>query len=805
MNIRKTKAALAGYLNESRLVKWGLLILIMAVFSVLLYPGIIITTPSYQLGDVAKRDIKTPKDFLIEDRIATERNRKEAADSVLTVYDHNTLLLDRISRNVRNAFSAVREAATEPLSDQGSVLEENRGSEISMANDVSVSERIWAAKEGFERELGISVSEGAYRVLMREGFSEQIAERIVSILEKFLSTGIVSNKEVLMRESDRGILLRSVGTKAERIIRNPGIFYGLDQAKTTVRSAAQTDLKNINYTLFNLIVDYSQRLLQPNITLNRNETEERKLAAAADVKPILYRIKAGEMLLREGERVTEVQLLKLKALHQQNRLEKHYARTVGALMLILSLMLTTYFLNTRKPERKVFQTNKDLLFVVILLVFFFFVPKIFQTIYEPLIRSTPFAASEASIFYGIPLAASAMTVCLFMGFSVAVPFSVVMAACTAVMFQSRFEIFLYFLLNSVMGAYWMQNCRERKVFAIAGLKLGLLNILLAMATDVYLGELSGLKLAWDGFLGFLGGVGAGILTAGIVPLLEMLFAYTTDITLLELANLERPILRRLMMEAPGTYHHSIVVGSMVEAAAAEIGANPLLAKVCGYYHDIGKIKKPLYYIENQSHCENRHDRLAPSMSSLILISHVKEGVEIAKKHKLGGEISDTIRQHHGTSIIKYFFEKAKKLKGEDAVNLENFRYPGPKPQTRVVGLVMMADVAEAASRTLENPTPSRIKGLVGNLIEKITADGQLDHCDLTLRDLHKIEASFIKILNAIHHHRVEYPEEGQSKRRQTKEKEKHGGSDHRQPKNPDNFPGEGPKNSPATIRRLGVS
>ncbi|MFW5635349.1 MAG: HD family phosphohydrolase [Thermodesulfobacteriota bacterium] len=801
MNIKKTKTALAEYLHSSRLVKWVLLVVVMAVFTVILYPGIIITAPSYQLGDVAKRDIKTPKDFLIEDRIATERNRQEAAQSVLTVYDHNTLLQNRINQNVRNAFAAVRNMMAESPSEAAA----GPASDISLKNGDVPSEQVWAARESFEKELGISVSDGAYRVLMREGFSERIADRIVAILEKFLSTGIVTNKEVLLRESDQGIILRSVGTKAERIIRNPGMFYGLDQAKTTVRSAAQADLKDINYTLFNLIVDFAQRLLQPNITLNRNETEERKVAAAADVKPILYRIKAGEMLLREGERVTEVQLLKLKTLRQQNRLEKHYARTVGALMLILSLLLITYFLNTRKPERKVFQSNKDLLFVVVLLVFFFFVPKISQTLYEALIRSTPFAASEASIFYGIPLAAGAMTVCLFRGFSAAVPFSVVMAACTAVIFQSRFEIFLYFLLNGVMGAYWMQNCRERKVFAIAGLKLGLLNVLLAVATDVYLGELSGFKLAWDGLLGFLGGVGAGILTAGIVPLLEMLFAYSTDITLLELANLERPILRRLMMEAPGTYHHSIVVGSMVEAAASEIGANPLLAKVCGYYHDIGKIKKPLYYIENQSHCENRHDRLAPSMSSLILISHVKEGVEIAKNHKLGGEISDAIRQHHGTSIIKYFYEKAKKLKGEDAVKLENFRYPGPKPQTREIGLVMMADVAEAASRTLENPTPSRIKGLVGNLMEKISSDGQLDHCDLTLRDLHKIKASFIKILNAIHHHRVEYPDEGQSKRKQTKEKEKHGGSDHRQPKNPDNFSGEGSKNSPATVRRIGVS
>ena len=213
-----------------------------------------------------------------------------------------------------------------------------------------------------------------------------------------------------------------------------------------------------------------------------------------------------------------------------------------------------------------------------------------------------------------------------------------------------------------------------------------------------------------------------------------------------------------MIEAPGTYHHSVIVGSLVEAAASEIGANPLLAKVCGYYHDIGKIKKPLYFIENQKGGINKHDKLAPSMSSLILISHIKYGVEIARTNKLGQVIIDTIRQHHGTSLIKYFYEKARQQKGDDSVNMDDFRYSGPKPQTREAGLVMLADVVEAASRTLDNPTPSRIQSLVKNLFNNILSDGQLDECELTLKDLHKIARSFDKILNGIHHHRIEYIE-----------------------------------------------
>jgi putative nucleotidyltransferase with HDIG domain len=240
---------------------------------------------------------------------------------------------------------------------------------------------------------------------------------------------------------------------------------------------------------------------------------------------------------------------------------------------------------------------------------------------------------------------------------------------------------------------------------------------------------------------------------------------------------------------------------MVEAAASAIGANPLLARVCGYYHDIGKIKKPLYFIENQANGKNRHDQLAPSMSALILISHVKDGVEIARKHKLGKAIIDTIRQHHGTSLISFFYEKAKQLKGEDAVNIDDYRYPGPKPQNREAGLVMLADVIEAASRTLENPTPSRIQGLVQNLINKIFSDGQLDNCELTLKDLNNIAKSFIKILDGIYHHRIEYPETPAS----SGGKGKNGNSDKQPPGSPADSPGEDTQEGPSHLRRLGQS
>jgi hypothetical protein len=282
----------------------------------------------------------------------------------------------------------------------------------------------------------------------------------------------------------------------------------------------------------------------------------------------------------------------------------------------------------------------------------------------------------------------------------------------------------------------------------------------ALALQTMEGKLVHLETPLNLLFAFLGGIIAGILVTGFSPLVEKVFGYTTDMILMERANLDQPLMRQLLLHAPGTYHHSVIVGNMVEAAAEAIGTNPLLSRVSAYYHDIGKVQKPLYFIENQMGTENKHEKLAPSMSSLILIAHVKDGVELARQYKLETPLIDVIRQHHGTGLISYFYQKAVELKGGDTsqVSTEDFRYPGPKPQSREAGLVLLADATEAASRTLIDPTPSRIQGLVQKIINNAFSDGQLDECDLTLKDLNLIAASFTKTLNAIFHHRVEYPE-----------------------------------------------
>jgi putative nucleotidyltransferase with HDIG domain len=792
---------LRGPLFRLRLI---VLIAVTALFTLILYPNLMVTKLAYSVGDVAEKDIKAPKDFLVEDQTATEIKRQQAVQDVLTVYDYDTDLVNRLVQMVNGTFAdmrALRQAAAE-----------SRGTDLGAANNTLAEDKrkgltvsTEEARKVFEDKLGIRVGKGAFMALETDGFSKHIADAIGEILQKILESGIVASKDVMLKDFEKGIILREVRTKDERIVRDARQFYSLDQAKALVRSTGQPALRDLDYAMANLVVDLAQRLIQPNITLNRNETEDRKHRAMAEIKPVLYQVKAGEMLLREGERVSDLHVLKLKALESQTKPEQFFFGTLGSAAVIFSLIAVIYLLFLERRLRQSQTPAKDILLMACMFLFFQLLAQAMSSFLELVFRSSHYAIPVWTAVFAVPLVAAPMTICVFLGLPAALPFAIVTAFGAALALSNSLPMCVYYLVTGCMGAYWVRNCRERKVFVMAGAKTGMLSVLLAAAAGCFLQDFSWTGLLWSAAFAFLGGIGSGVVTGGIVPLTEMAFGYTTDISLLELANLDRPILRQLMMEAPGTYHHSVIVGSMAEAAAAEIDANPLLGKVAGYYHDIGKIRKPLYFIENQRNGKNRHDKLAPSMSSLILVAHIKDGVEVAREHKLGPVIIDGIRQHHGTSLIRFFFEKARQLKGEDQVKENDFRYPGPKPQTREAALVMLADVVEAASRTLENPTPGRIKGQVQELINRILADGQLDECDITLKDIHRIAVSFTTILNGIHHHRIEYFEHRLPAGENAKGKLRHGHSDRQSPKASQDLPEKDPAGRPNSVRRFKAS
>ena len=802
MNILRKQAGNPVIPAAADTIPLVILVCVVAAITFILYPNLVIQQHVYQPGDVVQRDIKAKKDFLIEDHAATDEKRRSAAAAVRTVYDYDDALAGAIVDRVLQSF-AIPRSVYEAFSMESAAISTGSqpSTDAATGRPVSLDVLIRQQKPGFEEALGIPITQDAYGILATQRFSHDIESLTIRILTEILGNGVVANKDVLLKELDRGVTLRSISEKSETVVTALRRYYGVDQARTMVRVIGQPLLKDQNYTVRNLIVEMVQQLIQPNITLNRSETEERRKQASEAIKPVLYQIKAGEMLLREGERVSEDDLSKLEMARKSAEDKRMPASGLGAALLVACLLLAVYIPSIGPSHEVRRRLNRNLLFIGVILVAFLLMARISSMLAANLTANMDYPVTAESLAWSIPLGSGAMIVCLFLGLDVAIGFSVLLAVGTAAIYQNHFGILLFYLASTIMAAYWLQNCRERKEFFKAGLKLGVFNMVVVTAIDAYFADMAGMKLMWDWLAAFMGGFVAGIVTAGAAPLVEIAFDYTSDIKLMELANLDRPILRRLMLEAPGTYHHSVVVGSLVEAAASEIGANPLLAKVCGYYHDIGKINKPLYFIENQSGGKNKHDKLAPSMSKRILIAHVKDGVDFAREHKLGHVITDVIAQSHGTSVITYFYDKAVRQQGEDAVNIDDYRYPGPRPQTKEAGIVMLADVVEAALRTLDNPTPARLQGRVQKLINKVFSEGQLDECELTLKDLHNIAKSFIKILNGIHHHRIDYPE----KQPQGNGRAANGHSDRQPAERASHRREENPEEGGSHLKRLGLS
>jgi putative nucleotidyltransferase with HDIG domain len=327
-------------------------------------------------------------------------------------------------------------------------------------------------------------------------------------------------------------------------------------------------------------------------------------------------------------------------------------------------------------------------------------------------------------------------------------------------FLGEIDYMIVALAGSLVSVFSIRKATQRSSLTRAGLFIAITNIFSILALGLIHRSTSQIILN-NCMWGILNGFASVILTIGILPFLESFFDITSSFKLMELSNPNQPLLKELLVEAPGTYHHSVVVGNLAETAAEEIEANALLTRVGAYYHDIGKLKRPYFFSENQEAYKNTHDDMEPSLSALVIASHVKDGVDMAKKYRLPKAIIDIINQHHGTGLISYFFHRA--LQSNDSknssINEENYRYSGPKPQTKEAGIILLADSLEAEARTLNNPTSSRIKNLTQNVINRNLENGQLDECNLTLRDLNKIKDVFSRILTGMFHNRVEYPDE----------------------------------------------
>jgi putative nucleotidyltransferase with HDIG domain len=396
--------------------------------------------------------------------------------------------------------------------------------------------------------------------------------------------------------------------------------------------------------------------------------------------------------------------------------------------------------------------EKNLLAIVTLLTTTLGLSRLSEYLFLAMAKGLNLSYREAHFFL-IPLPSGAMLATLLFDFHTSIVFSFIVSLLSGLWLEEPF-FSIYFFIGSLVASFSILNSKKRSSILKGGFLIGITNLTMALL------YLFSKNLIFNPFsptvagFAFMSGFIISAFVFLLLPLFELLFNMTTDISLVEFLDVDHPLMKALMRDAPGTYHHSVIVANLVEAAAENIRVNKLLARVGAYYHDIGKVKMPHYFVENQTG-ENRHEHITPHMSSLVLISHTKDGVELARQYKLPEAIIDIIQQHHGDSLITFFYEKAKAV-GE-TVEESDYKYPGPKPKTKEAALIMMADAVEAASRVLTEPSSARISALVEKIISRIIMEGQLDECDFTFKEIAQIKRSFIHTLTGIFHKRINYP------------------------------------------------
>ncbi|MBN1363912.1 MAG: HDIG domain-containing protein [Syntrophaceae bacterium] len=739
------------FLRNSFFQKWSIAIVLCLIMALIMAPEFYFTEPQFKIGMIAPKNIKADHAFLVEDKQATEQKKIEDSENIKPVYDYNSQIADNVIKKITKSFILAAERY------------KYYHKEITAKNKKTDTSRLQKEKNRLESNLGIRLKPEEFHVLNRYKFSEELQQKFSRLIISFYENKFVTKDVFGKAERKKGIVIRNSRTQIAEDINDFTLIFNVSEIDAPLLKTVNMIFGNEDNSLMEAAFSITRKLIKPNLTFNKEVTKKKRLAVIEEGNQTFFQVQKNEMLVREGEKIGYLELAKLNAYFkdaQENKLSR-FTIMLGFFFTAMFLSIVLYLWRTRNWSKTVERSNLDLFVFGLIALMQIILIEAGIFISAAINRSFPSIPTE-SCYFAIPFAFGAMTTAILINRNVAMIIGVLTSFLIGFIFDEKIIFPLFSFLGSIAASYQIVRIRQRSVFLKIGLFLGIINMAAIICLNLITGNFFN-DLLSRLVMGFLGGIFTGILVAGITPLLESIFGFITDIKLLELANLNQPIFQQMIIEAPGTYHHSIIVSSLAESAAEAIGSNSLLVKVSAYYHDIGKLKKPQYFIENQQDCENRHDNLSPKMSSLIIISHVKDGCELAAHAKLGRQIINIIRQHHGTSIVSYFYDKAKKDKDESIRSLSesDFRYPGPKPQTKEAGLIMLADIIEASSRTLSNPTPSRIRSLVKERIQSVYMDGQLDECELTLSNLNIIAETFIKILTGIFHHRVDYPETAQ--------------------------------------------
>lgn len=492
--------------------------------------------------------------------------------------------------------------------------------------------------------------------------------------------------------------------------------------------------------------------IHPNMIYNQEATTKAIMEAQNAVESVHKTVKVGEIIVREGDRVTAEQISILEQLGIQ-RTKSYPITLVGAAAFVfISFWLMLEYL--RRYHKDLYENDMQMLLLGIVIIIVLLIAR-FVTVIQIADRPELNAMSG----YLAPVAAGSMLIAILLDNRLAYFITMVMALCVGLLNggnQLAFVIVAF--VSGTVGVYRVSRLSQTSDLAISGLYIAGVNVATILAMAFIFSNITISIVLVGTMIGVISGILSAVLMIGALPYLENGFSITSMIKLLELSNPNHDLLKKLLIEAPGTYHHSLMVGNLAEATAPSIGANPLLVRVGAYYHDIGKIKRSEYFVENQRGFDDPHHKIAPALSALIIISHVKEGLELAREARLPQVIIDFIAEHHGTSLAKFFYSRALEEEGEGMVNEDSFRYEGPKPHSKEVALVMLADSVEAAVRSLPSPSPEKIRAMVRNILREKLNDRQLEECDLTFKDVDVIANTFCRVLEGIYHKRIEYPD-----------------------------------------------
>jgi putative nucleotidyltransferase with HDIG domain len=707
--------------RRSVIIRYALLIAAATLISVL-YPGRFQYGPIDlpRLGAVAGEDIIAPFDitvFKTARDVAAEREQVKA--NVPLMFDEDTAVTSAALRNL-DRFVVVAESMR-------AITRPNDAADTLMSIFPGLSRAV------VETSLLSSTDLRSVQAALRRIFSEDI-----------YSVGVLNSIEDVPESQTRAVIVRR-GERETLIGRGRLLDLALAYARllTALNRVAAVDAVNVEY-----YYHLGRSFIQPNLRLSMTEYNRRAEEEVAQVSPVRETVNAGDTIVsahrRVGRRETAI-LGAMTSLQEQMAHQQGWWFSVlpflTRVMLVLAVLGLLYVF-LYHFRREIFRSNPKLLAILIIVGIQLFLMYVADLLH-------------LSSNYVYPVAILPVMITILFDTEVGLFATVVLALLLGVTHRFDFALTLLTMVIGTVACVSSRVVRRRGHFYRI-----MFYVVLSYVAFILSIEMLRTRPSEDILSEVIYGVVAGslgvLLTIGLLPVIESMFSITTDITLLELSDLNHPILKRLALEAPGTYHHVIQVGNLSETAAKATGSNSLLARVGSYYHDIGKIEIPEYFVENQLGVKSRHEGLSPAMSAMVLTSHVKKGRQLGEEADIPDDVLNFIEEHHGTLVMSYFFNRAME-QGADPASIEKYRYPGPKPQTRETGIVMLADAVEAASRTLDDPKPARIDALIQRIINERFQSGELDECPLTLRDLARIKEAFAHVVIASFHQRVQYP------------------------------------------------